>query len=187
MGKTYETIDDSVKAFIERQKMFFVATAPLAANGLVNLSPKGLDSLRVLDDQTVAYADLTGSGIETVAHLKENGRIVVMFCAFAEAPKIVRLHGVGEVVERGHPEFEQLRNLFPEYTGLRSIIRVRCSRISDSCGWGVPKFSYEGERSQLLDWAEQKGADAVAHYQQEENTTSLDDLPGLAFPVEEDQ
>ncbi len=187
MGKTYETIDDSIRAFIERQKMFFVATAPLAADGLVNLSPKGLDSLRVLDDQSVAYADLTGSGIETIAHLKENDRIVVMFCAFEGAPKIVRLHGVGEVVEPAHPEFEQLRSLFPEYTGLRSIIRVQCSRISDSCGWGVPTYGYEGERSQLLDWAVQKGAGGVALYQQEVNATSLDGLPGLAFSVEEDQ
>ncbi len=187
MGKTYHTIDDSLKQFIERQQMFFVATAPLASDGLVNLSPKGLESFAILDEHTVAYADLTGSGIETVAHLKENGRIVVMFCSFDSRPLIVRLHGTGEVIEPAHADFEELQSKFPNYLGLRSIIRVRCNRILDSCGWGVPRYEHQGGRSQLLDWSESKGADGVAQYQREVNATSLDGLPGLAISTEEPQ
>jgi len=145
MGKLYESIDDSLVEFIQAQKMFFVATAPLSGDGLVNVSPKGLDSFRVLDSQTVAYADLTGSGIETVAHLKENGRIVIMFCSFDQTPKILRLHGRGDVIERSHADFAQLQSLFPEYIGLRSFIRIRCERISDSCGWGVPRYEFTGQ------------------------------------------
>lgn len=180
MGKVYDAIDESLQEFIQRQQMFFVATAPLSSDGLVNLSPKGLDSLRVLDDHTVIYADLTGSGIETVAHLKENGRIVLMFCAFEGEPKIVRLHGRGEVIEPSHDEFQQLRTRFPEYVGLRSFIRIHCHRITDSCGWGVPLYEFKGQRSQLVAWAENKGVDGVARYQQVTNTKSLDGLTGIA-------
>lgn len=179
MGKVYESLDDSLQTFIESQQMFFVATAPLSAEGLVNVSPKGLDSLRVLDPQTVAYVDLTGSGIETVAHLKENARIVIMFCSFERTPKILRLHGRGDVIEPGHTDFSDLRSLFPQYPGLRSIIRVRCERISDSCGWGVPRYEYLGQRTQLTAWAEKLGPEKVADYQRTENTESLDRLPGL--------
>ena len=179
MGKVYDSIDESLKEFIQRQRMFFVATAPLAGDGLVNLSPKGLDSLRVMDEHTVAYADLTGSGIETVAHIKENGRIVVMFCSFEGAPKIVRLHGRGEVIEPSHDEFEELRNVFPDYPGLRCFIRVRCERVSDSCGWSVPLYEFKAQRSQLVAWAESKGIDEVSQYQREVNDRSLDGLPGL--------
>lgn len=180
MGDVYDVIDQTLSEFIQRQKVFFVATAPLSENGLVNLSPKGLDSLRILDDRTVVYLDLTGSGIETVAHLKENGRIVLMFCEFEGAPKIVRLHGRGEVIERSHEDFEKLRQCFPEFVGLRSFIRVRCDRVSDSCGWGVPRYEFKEPRSQLIAWAENKGVDGVAQYQQTANTASLDGLPGLA-------
>lgn len=179
MGKLYDSIDDSLMEFIQRQQMFFVATAPLSGDGLVNASPKGLDSFRVLDRQTVAYADLTGSGIETVAHLKENGRIVVMFCSFDQSPKILRLHGRGSVIEPTHADFADLQSLFPEYLGLRSIIRIRCERISDSCGWGVPRYDYVGQRSQLTAWAEKLGPDEIASYQRSENLESLDRLPGL--------
>ena len=179
MGQVYDSINQVLKTFIERQQMFFVATAPLSSDGHVNLSPKGLDSLRILDGHTVAYADLTGSGIETVAHLKENGRIVLMFCAFDEAPKIVRLHGCGEVIEPSHADFQQLRTCFPEYIGLRSFIRVKCQRISDSCGWGVPLYEYKSQRSQLLAWAEQKGADGLIQYQQNINAECIDGLPGI--------
>jgi hypothetical protein len=185
MGKVYNAIDESLKEFIQRQQMFFVATAPLSSEGLVNLSPKGLDSLRILDDHTVVYADLTGSGIETVAHLKENGRIVLMFCSFEGAPKIVRLHGRGEVIESSHDEFQQLRTGFPEYVGLRSFIRLHCHRISDSCGWSVPLYEFREQRSQLVAWAENKGGDEVALYQQTVNTESLDGLPGITLRSEE--
>ena len=147
MGKVYDRINESLTEFIQRQQMFFVATAPLVGDGHINLSPKGLDAFRILDDQTVAYADLVGSGIETVAHLKENTRIVLMFCSFEGRPNIVRLHGRGEAIEPAHAEFPSLRARFPEYIGLRTIIRVHCTRISDSCGLGVPLFEYRGQRS----------------------------------------
>lgn len=179
MGKVYETITQSLRDFIERQQMFFVATAPRSDAGLINVSPKGLDSLRVLDDRTVVYADLTGSGIETVAHLKENGRIVLMFCAFTGPPKIVRLHGRGEVIESANSQFGHLRTLFPEYAGLRSFIRIHCHRVSDSCGFGVPLYDFQGDRSQLSDWATGKEPEQIAEYQQKKNAKSLDGLPGI--------
>ncbi|TWT88267.1 Pyridoxamine 5'-phosphate oxidase [Pseudobythopirellula maris] len=175
----HDTIDSAIKEFILRQKMFFVATAPLAAEGRVNLSPKGLDSLRVLGPRTVAYADLVGSGVETIAHLKENGRIVLMFCAFDGAPKIVRLHGRGESVEPGHADFEPLRREMPDLPGLRSIIRVECDRISDSCGFGVPLYEFIGDRSQLTAYAEKKGPEGLRQYQLDHNAESLDGLPGV--------
>jgi len=182
MGKNYDAIDDSLKDFIQRQQMFFVATAPLSGSGTVNLSPKGLDSLRILDDQTVVYADLVGSGIETLAHVKENGRIVMMFCAFEGPPKIVRLQG--EAIEPSHEDFQQLCSQFPEYLGLRCFIRIHCDRISDSCGFGVPLYDYVGQRSHLIDWADSKGVEGVAKYQTKENAKSLDGLPGLSEPTE---
>ena len=180
MGKVYDTIDESIVEFIQRQQMFFVATAPLSGDGHVNLSPKGLDSLRILDEQTVAYADLTGSGIETVAHVRENRRIVVMFCEFEGPPKIIRLHGRGEVIEPQHVDFKRLRTLFPERNGLRCFIRIHCDRISDSCGFGVPRYDFKDHRPQLIAWAERKGADGVVKYQQEVNATSVDGLPGVS-------
>ncbi|QEG24435.1 Pyridoxamine 5'-phosphate oxidase [Mariniblastus fucicola] len=158
--------------------MFFVATAPIAANGHLNLSPKGLNSFLILDEHTVAYADLIGSGIETVAHLKENGRIVLMFCAFEGAPNIVRFHGTGEVVEPGDTEFETLSGMFPELSGLRSVIRVHCTRISDSCGFGVPLFNFQGNRDQLERWIESKSMEQRADYIREKNSASIDALPG---------
>ncbi len=184
MGKTYDAISSELKDFISRQQMFFVATAPLAGDGLINLSPKGLDSLRVLDEQTVAYADLTGSGVETIAHVKENGRIVLMFCAFDGPPNIVRLQGRGEIIESADPEFDRLRRLFPGYPGLRSFVRVHCDRISDSCGFAVPKYEFVEHRSQLISWAEQQGPDGVTRYQEGNNVSSLDGLPGLSSSTE---
>lgn len=179
MGKVYESIDDRITEFIQAQQMFFVGTAPLGGEGHVNLSPKGLDSFRILDEQTVLYLDLAGSGVETVAHLRENGRIVLMFCAFTGAPKIVRLHGVGEVIAPGHADFDELSELFENYTGLRSIIRVRCTRVSDSCGYGVPKYQYVGQRTQLVDVWEQRGHDRVQQSIRERNNVSIDGLPGF--------
>lgn len=179
MGKVYDRIDDRLAEFIGRQKVFFVASAPLSGDGLVNLSPKGLDTFAILDDTTVAYLDLTGSGIETVAHLRENGRIVVMFCAFDGPPLIVRVHGRGEVVEPDHADFPDLVARFPAHPGTRAIIRVHATRISDSCGFGVPLYRFEAERDQLGRFAEKKGPDGLREYQAKNNRKSLDALPGL--------
>ena len=179
MGKVFEEIDDSLKAFIEAQHLFFVASAPLAGDGLINLSPKGLDAFRILGPLSVAYLDLTGSGVETVAHLKENARIVFMFCAFEGPPRILRLYGKGEVLEQGDSAFNELRPSFPELPGTRSIIRVSIERIADSCGWGVPNYEFKGARDQLVKFAEQVGPEKLHKIQQGMNTTSLDGLPGL--------
>jgi pyridoxamine 5'-phosphate oxidase-like protein len=179
MGKLYDEIDEALRGFLEAQRMFFVATAPLDAEGHINLSPKGLDSFRVIDRRTVAYLDLTGSGIETVAHLRENGRIVLLFCAFEGPPKIIRLHGRGEVVEPGDPRFGSLATRFSSFPSTRSVIVIALERISDSCGYGVPLYGYEGQRSQLIDWAERKGADGVVRYREDNNRRSIDGLQGL--------
>jgi hypothetical protein len=181
MRRVVPIIDDKLAEFIRQQPMFFVATAPRSAEGHLNLSPKGLDSFRILDERTVAYLDLVGSGIETVAHLKENGRIVVMFCALAGPPKIVRLHGRGEVIEPHQEEFATLRPLFPNHGGVRSIIRIHCDRIAHSCGYGVPQYEFRGQRTQLLDWAEGKGPEALEQYQREKNARSVDGLPGVSM------
>lgn len=138
MAKTYEKIDDKLADWIKQQHLFFVATAPLTRDGHINCSPKGGDSFRVLDPVTVAYQDLTGSGAETIAHLRENGRVVIMFCAFDGAPRIVRLHGRGEALAPGHADFASLAARFPQHLGTRAFIRITVSRISDSCGYAVP-------------------------------------------------
>lgn len=179
MGKVYPEIDERIASFIRNQHVFFVATSPRADDGLVNLSPKGLEGLAILGPNSVAYLDLVGSGIETVAHLRENGRIVLMFCAFEGPPNIVRLHGRGEAVEPGDDAWEALAANFPSYLSARSIIRVDVKRISDSCGYGVPLYEYTGERRQLHDWAERKGAAGIAQYEKDNNRSSLDGLPGL--------
>jgi hypothetical protein len=179
VGKHYSTIDDIVRKFIEAQPLFFVGSAPLGVDGHVNVSPKGLETLRILGPRTVAYLDLTGSGIETVSHLKENGRIVLMFCAFQGPPKIFRLYGRGTVIESKHPEFSQLAAHFPEYEGTRAIVLVEVSRISDSCGYAVPLMRYEGERTQLSAWAHNLGAEGLESYRKEKNLRSIDRIPGL--------
>jgi hypothetical protein len=179
MGKLYDGINDGLARFIGAQHLFFVATAPLHSAGHLNLSPKGLDSFRVIDPKTVAYLDLTGSGIETVAHLRDSGRIVIMFCALEGAPKILRLYGRGEAVEPGDPRFEDLLKLFPRLPGVRSVVVVSLDRISDSCGYGVPLYRYAGERTQLVEWARRKGIPGLTHYRDENNRASIDGLPGL--------
>jgi Pyridoxamine 5'-phosphate oxidase len=179
MGKLFDEITPALADWLSQQRVFFVATAPLAADGLINCSPKGMDSFRVLGPREVAYLDLTGSGIETVAHLRENRRIVFMFCAFAGPPKIVRLHGTGEVITTGSPDYPTLQALFPDYPGGRAILRVRLMRISDSCGYAVPRYDYVGERDTLVRWAESKGTDGLSRYRDEKNAHSLDGLPGL--------
>jgi hypothetical protein len=182
VGKVFEAIDGELRRFVESQHMFFVATAPLTADGLVNLSPKGLDTFRVLGPREVAYSDLTGSGIETLSHLRENARICFMFCAFEGRPRIVRLHGRGEAIEPGEPRWDELAALFPTIAGQRAIIRADVTRIADSCGWGVPLYRYEGQRDQLVRFAEQLGPEKIAAAQSQMNVESLDGLPGLRVP-----
>jgi hypothetical protein len=186
MGKLYPQLDDSLRSFIAAQHMFFVATAP-TGEGHVNCSPKGLDCFRILDPTTVAYLDLTGSGIETVAHIRQNERICIMFCAFEGPPKILRLYGRGEAIEPRSAEFQ---NLLPQFEatpkqGLRSIVRVSVTRIADSCGFAVPLYEYKGHRNHLLAWAEQKGPAGLEAYHREKNAQSIDGLPGLAFTAAE--
>ena len=189
MGKVFEGIDERWRDWIAKQRMFFVGTAPLAEDGHVNLSPKGpIGSLRVLGDRTVAYLDVLGSGAETIAHLRENGRIVIMLCAFEGAPKILRLYGRGEIVEPADPRFDELLGrcafddpAIPE--ARRSIVVVDVTRIADSCGYGVPLMSYEGEREHLARWTSKKvrvgGAEALRDYERKKNSESIDGLPAL--------
>jgi hypothetical protein len=189
VGREYDVIDERWRDWIARQPLFFVGTAPRAEDGHVNVSPKGPGgTFRVLDERTVAYLDVIGSGAETIAHLRENGRIVVMFCAFDGPPKILRLHGRGEVVAAGEPRFDELfgRCAFDELgppEARRAIVVVHVARIADSCGYGVPLMSYEGERPHHDAWAQKKlrvgGEDALVDYQREKNATSLDGLPAV--------
>jgi hypothetical protein len=178
MGRTYDAIDERMAEFLRAQHVFFVGTAP-AEGGHVNVSPKGLDTFAILGPTTVAYLDLTGSGIETIAHIRQNGRITLLFCAFEGAPRIVRLYGRGRIVDAGSADFETLAPRFGAYMSARAIIEIAIDRIADSCGYGVPQYRYDGERTQLLDWADRKGRDGVAAYREENNTTSIDGLPGL--------
>jgi hypothetical protein len=179
MGKSYDGISAELATWIERQHMFFVATAPLAGDGLINCSPKGMDTFRVLGPHDVAYVDLTGSGIETIAHARENGRIVFMFCAFDGPPRIVRLHGRSEVLVADSPEFAALASRFPPQPGARAIIRASLTRGSDSCGFAVPRYAHAGDRDALTKWAASKGPDGLRQYQRKKNARSLDGLPGL--------
>jgi hypothetical protein len=187
MGKIFDGIDEALIDWLERQHVFFVATAP-RNGGHVNCSPKGGDSFRVLGQRRVAYLDLTGSGIETIAHLKDNGRIVLMFCAFEGPPKIVRLHGTGRVVQRDEEGFEELLARYLPLDDLdlvsaRSVVVIDLDRISDSCGFGVPLMHYEGERSQMEAWTENRlrkhGDGALIAYRIEKNLASIDGLTGL--------
>src|SRR6516162_6783500 len=179
MGKVYDGIDAALDAFIGRQHVYFVGTAPNSQEGHLNVSPKGLDTFRILGPKSVSYLDLTGSGIETVAHLRQNGRITIMFCAFEGRPLILRLYGRGRVVEPGDPEWDGLIARFPEYPGARSVVVVDVERIADSCGFAVPLYEYRGERPQLLDFAESKGPDGLDTYKARANRASIDGLAGL--------
>lgn len=182
MGRTYDVIDERLAAWVEAQPVFFVATAPLSGDGHVNCSPKGnRRELAVIDGRTLAYVEQTGSGIETVAHLRENGRIVVMLCAFEGPPRIVRLHGRGRAVLAGDAGFAELAVRFSagDAPGVRSIVVVDVTRVSDSCGYGVPFMTFEGHRSTMDEWAARKGPEGIAAYWQEKNATSLDGLAGM--------
>jgi hypothetical protein len=180
MAKTYPELDDHLRAFIHAQPVFFVATAPLHPAGHINASPKGLDTFRILGPKTVAYLDIFGSGIETIAHLRENARIVVMFCAFQGPPKILRLHGRGRVVEPHEAEFASLQPHFPELVGSRAIIVIELDRISDSCGYGVPLMKLESERAELPAWCQKRGVAGLKIYRREKNRHSIDGLPGVS-------
>ncbi len=178
MGKVYEALDRRLQAFIGRQKLFFVATAPVDG-GHVNLSPKGLDSFRVVGPTVVAYQDLVGSGAETIAHIRQNGRVTLMFCAFEGPPLILRLYGRGEVLEPSHADYAGLAAEFPERPGIRSVIRVSLTRIADSCGFGVPAYEFLHDRDQLGKWASRKGPDSIERYKREMNKSSIDGIPAL--------
>jgi hypothetical protein len=188
VAKVFDGIDEHLRGWIERQSLYFVGTAPLARDGHVNVSPKGpISTFAVLDEHTVAYLDMHGSGAETVAHLRENGRIVVMFCAFEGPPRIVRLHGRGEVIDLG----ERFDSLFAEAgfetpsvdEARRAIIRVEVDRVGDSCGYGVPLMSYDGDREHMLLSAEKrlrtKGPESYEEYRAEKNAESIDGLPAF--------
>jgi hypothetical protein len=179
VGSIFPDLNERLREFIAQQKMFFVATAPLAADGHVNLSPKGLDCLRILGPTTVAFVDFTGSGIETVAHLRENGRLTIMFCAFEGPPRILRLRGWGEAVEPNDKSWDDYYRQLPHSAQARSIIVLHVETIADSCGYGIPLYDYVGERSQLLAWCDRKGADGILEYQAQKNRYSIDGLPGL--------
>ena len=180
MGKVHERIDDRLRAFIERQHICFVATAPSSVSGRVNLSPKGIGgTFVVVDDHTVAYLDITASGAETIAHLRDNGRITIMFCAFEGPPNTVRLHGTGRVVTLYDDEFETWLPRFTETRGARAVIVVDVTRVSDSCGYGVPLMEYVGERHLLPQHMDRKGVEGRAAYRRLKNTTSIDGLPAF--------
>lgn len=180
MGQVLESLDAKLTEWLAARPVFFVATAPLAADGLVNCSPKGMaGTFAVLDDRRVAYLDLTGSGIETVAHLRENARIVLMFCAFEGPPKIVRLHGRGHVVLPEEPGFTELVHRFSDHPGIRSVVVVDVDRVAESCGFAVPLMSYVSDRDVLDRSAAKKGPEKLVAYRAERNATSLDGLPGL--------
>ena len=193
VGKTFDGIDERLELWIAAQSMFFVGTAPLDSDGHVNVSPKGpIEVLRVLDPHTVAYLDFVGSGAETIAHVRENGRIVIMLCAFAGPPRILRLHGRAEVTFAGDDGFEELMTgcgfaapAVPEMR--RAVVTVEVDRIADSCGYGVPLMSYEGRREHQDLWAAKKvrvgGPEALLDYQREKNSVSIDGLPAVDLPV----
>jgi len=182
MAAVYDRLDDRLTTFIRRQKLFFVATAPLSAEGSVNLSPKGYDTLAIIDPLTVAYLDLGGSGIETHAHVRENGRITLMFCAFEGPAMILRLYGRGESCTFDEPGFAEKLALFPGFERARAVVTVRISRIADSCGWGIPFFDFAGERDQLRRWVDARPHDEWAARRYDSNAASIDGLPGLSPP-----
>src|SRR4051812_6751954 len=182
--KVHERIDGRLREFLEEQAMFFVATAPTGPGGHVNLSPKGMaGTFVVLDEHRVAYLDYHGSGAETIAHLRENGRITLMFCAFQGPPNIVRLHGQGRAVPVTEPEYQDLFRLFPDPPdahGARSIIVVDVHRVSDSCGYSVPLMSYDGDRDLLIRAHERRSDDDLAEYRRVKNGVSIDGRPVFA-------
>jgi len=175
MARFYPALEERHRDFIAAQKLFFTATAP--ADGRINLSPKGMDSLRVLDSRRVAYLDLTGSGNETAAHLMKDGRLTLMFCSFDAEPLILRLYGHGQVVRRQDAAWAELRRHFPALPGERQLIVLDIDSVQTSCGYAVPLFGYRGERDTLARWAEKKGPTGLLDYWREKNAVSIDGLP----------
>ena len=182
MAKTHPHIDDRIRAFIEKQKMFFVASAPSGDGGHVNLSPKGYDSFRILGPNEVAYLDLGGSGIETLAHVRQNGRITFMFCAFEGAPNILRLYGQAEAVSFDEEGFADKLALFPDFPKARTIFTAKIDRIQDSCGWGVPFYAFTGERDQLVRTNAHRSDEDWSARRYVSNAVSIDGIPGLVKP-----
>ena len=179
VGKIFDGIEEDLRAWIEAQQMWFVATAPLAPDGRVNVSPRGHDSFSVLSSQRVAWVDYTGSGVETIAHLRQNGRVCLMWCSFVARPRIVRLHGHGSVALPGDPAYDEVVALHPPHPSTRAVVIVDVERVSDSCGYGVPVMELVGERDLLRLSAEKKGPTALATYRAENNAASIDGLPGM--------
>ena len=179
MSKPLPEIDAELAAWLQAQKVFFVATAPLSGTGLINCSPKGGEAFRVLGPKEVAYQDYTGSGAETAAHLRENGRITIMFCAFDGPPDIIRLYGKGELITRGHARFSEFEKVFPKNPGTRSFVRVDLTRVSTSCGYSVPLMDFKAPREQLNKWAANKGEEGVAEYRAQKNRKSIEGLPAF--------
>ena len=177
MGKFHEAILPAHREFIKKQHLFFVCTAPLDSDGRINISPKGLDTFRVISDKQVAYLDFIGSGNETSAHTLENGRVTFMFCAYQGPPNILRLYGKGFAILPGTADWHTYASHFELYPNTRQIIVADIDLVGTSCGYGVPLFEYTGERKIMFDWAEKKGEDGLKHYIQEKNLKSLDGLP----------
>ena len=177
MAKVFAELMRPHQEFIQKQQLFFVATAPLTADGHVNLSPKGLDTFRILSSTRVVYLDLTGSGNETSAHVMENGRVTIMFCSFDRQPMILRLYGQGTVVLPATEQWVALEHYFENLPGVRQLVIVDIHRVQTSCGYGVPLYSYEGQRPTLSAWAQKKGAAGITQYQIEKGSTSIDGLP----------
>ena len=181
MAKFFDIILEHHQTFIEKQKMFFVSSAPLNPNGHVNVSPKGIDSFRVLEPNKVAYMDITGSGNETSAHLLENGRITIMFCAFEGPPNIMRLYGQGRTVLPGAEEWDELSQNFELQLATRQIIVADIHKVQTSCGFSVPLYEYAGERDHSRKWAENKGFEGLEIYKEEKNRIGMDGLPTALF------
>ena len=179
MAERFSSISDDLARWWAEQPLFFVATAPSGRDGHVNCSPKGLDTLRILGPHRVAYLDLTGSGIETIAHLRDNGRITLMACSFSGAPRISRIYGVGMVHELGSPGFGELAADFPDLPGARAVIDVSVDRVTTSCGYAVPLMDVVEDRDRLIEWARAKGDDGLVAYRASKNETSIDALPGF--------
>ncbi|MHB1515136.1 MAG: pyridoxamine 5'-phosphate oxidase family protein [Acidiferrobacteraceae bacterium] len=185
MAKLYETLTPELRSFIAAQRIFF--TGSTAGSGRINVSPKGADTLRILDNHRCAYVDLTGSGAETGAHARADGRLTLMFCSFDEKPLILRLYGKASVIARSTRDWDSMRILFPTHPGARQIILMEIESIQTSCGYVVPLFMYQGERDTYPRWAEKKGAAGLAKYQREKNQKTIDGLStGLVVPDTED-
>ena len=180
MSKLYQKLNNAHCEFIKAQHIFFTATAP-TTDGRVNLSPKGMNTLRIINQQCVGYLDLTGSGNETSAHIQDNGRMTIMLCSFSQQPLILRLYGEGEVITRQHNQWEDNIKQFDLLPGTRQIILLHIESVQTSCGFSIPYYQYQGERDTLLEWANKKGEHGIRQYWQDKNETSIDGLPSYSL------